>query len=156
VSDTAPKDTGSPEPTPSRSSASTSAAPQQSVRVSLAGAHTEYSGTCPPGRDEAPAFTATFTVGTLPAEVSYRWVSRDGEVMDAGWKTLSFPEGGGATKQDTAFVTTNDDSGSFENEISVEVRDPVHATSNSVPFSVTCVSEAPSDDEASPSTSATP
>lgn len=65
--------------------------------------------------------------------------------MDAGWKTLSFPEGGGRTRQDTAFVTTNDDSGSFENEISVEVRDPVRTTSNSVPFSVTCETETPSD-----------
>ncbi|WSQ08031.1 protein kinase [Streptomyces sp. NBC_01231] len=155
VSDTAPQDTGKPEPTPSESRESTSAAPAQSVKVSLAGSHTEYSGTCPPARDDAPAFTATFTVGTLPAEVSYRWVSRDGDVLDAGWKTLSFPDGGDRTKQDTAFVTTNDDNGSFENEISVEVRDPVHTTSNSVPFSVTCESEAPSD-EASPSTSESP
>jgi tRNA A-37 threonylcarbamoyl transferase component Bud32 len=156
VSDPASRDTGGPEPTPSQSSESTSAAPPQSVKVSLAGAHTEYTGTCPPAQDEAPAFTATFTVGDLPAEVSYRWVSRDGEVMDAGWKTLSFPEGGGLTKQDTAFVTTTDDSGSFENEISVEVRDPVRTTSNSVPFSMTCESEgaAPSD-ETSPSTSTT-
>ncbi|MEU0073229.1 serine/threonine-protein kinase [Streptomyces sp. NPDC006332] len=155
VSDTAPKDTEKSEPTPSKTRESTSAAPQQSVKVSLAGSHTEYSGPCPPARDDSPAFTATFTVGTLPAEVSYRWVSRDGEVMDAGWKTLSFPDGGGRTKQDTAFVTTNDDNGSFQNEISVEVRDPVHTTSNSVPFSVTCESETPSDG-ASPSTSATP
>jgi len=155
VSDTAPQETNSSEPTPSESRESTSAAPPQSVRVSLAGSHTEYSGSCPPARNDAPAFTATFTVGTLPAEVSYRWVSRDGEVMDAGWKTLSFPDGGGKTKQDTAFVTTKADNGSFENEISVEVRDPVRTTSNSVPFSVTCESEAPSD-EASPSTSATP
>ncbi|CAM5569568.1 hypothetical protein SALBM311S_02065 [Streptomyces alboniger] len=52
-------------------------------------------------------------------------------------------------------MTTNDDNGSLENEISVEVRDPVHTTSNSVPFSVTCESEAPPD-EASPSTSESP
>ncbi|MGW0331976.1 serine/threonine-protein kinase [Streptomyces sp. NPDC003011] len=155
VSDTAPQDTGGPEPTPSPSEETTSAAPQQSVEVSLAGARTDYSGTCPPAEGEAPSFTATFTVGRLPAEVSYRWVSRDGEVMDAGWKTLSFAEGDGRTKQDTAFVTTTDDSGSFENEISVEVREPVHTTSDAVSFSVSCESEAPSD-EASPSTSATP
>ena len=155
VSDTTPQDTEKSEPTPSESRESTSAAPPQSVKVSLAGSRTEYSGTCPPARNDAPAFTATFTVGTLPAEVSYRWVSRDGEVTDAGWKTLSFPDGGGRTKQATVFVTTKADNGSVENEISVEVRDPVHTTSNSVPFSVTCESEAPSD-EASPSTSATP
>ncbi|MER5213408.1 serine/threonine-protein kinase [Streptomyces sp. NPDC002838] len=139
------QDTGDPEPTPSRSSSATTAPPPQSVQVSLAGSNTDYTGSCPPPQGEAPAFTATFTVGDLPAEVRYRWVSRDGEVMDAGWKTLSFPEGGDRTKQDTAFVTTNDNSGSFENEISVEVRDPVRTTSNSVPFSVTCETETPSD-----------
>lgn len=121
----------------------TSAPPEQSVQVSLAGANTEYSGACPPPDGEAPAFTATITVGQLPAEVSYRWVSQDGKVMDQGWKTLSFPEGSSRTKQDQAFVTTYDDSGTFENEISVEVRDPVETKSNSVPFSVTCESETP-------------
>ncbi|MEV6173620.1 serine/threonine-protein kinase [Streptomyces sp. NPDC051954] len=137
---------GADSPTPSPSGdGTTSAAPQQSVRVSLAGSDTEYSGPCPPPNDEAPAFTATFTVGQLPAEVSYRWVSKDGEVMDQGWKTLSFPEGGSRTKQDRAFVTTYDDNGTFENEISVEVRNPVETDSNSVPFSVTCESETPTD-----------
>lgn len=133
-----------PTPTPS-DTPTTSAPPPQSVQVSLAGANTEYEGACPPPQEEAPSFTATFTVGRLPAEVSYRWVSRDGDVMDSGWKTLSFPEGGTKTKEDRAFVTTNDDSGSFENEISVEVRDPVEATSNSVAFSVTCETETPTD-----------
>jgi hypothetical protein len=42
-------------------------------------------------------------------------------------------------------VTTYDDSGTFENEISVEVRDPVETKSNSVPFSVTCETETPTD-----------
>ncbi|MER5943143.1 protein kinase [Streptomyces sp. NPDC001928] len=129
----------SPTPSPSRSSAP---APQ-SVKVALTGSNLEYSGACPPPSGEAPAFTASFTVGRLPAEVSYRWVSADGQVMDQGWKTLSFPEGGGRTKQDRAFVTTYDESGTFENEISVEVRDPVETKSNSVPFSVTCATETP-------------
>lgn len=135
---------GGPSPTPSASSSRTTPAPQ-SVKVTLTGANTEYSGACPPPEGQAPAFTATFTVGRLPAQVSYRWVSQDGEVMDQGWKTLSFPEGGGRTKQDRAFVTTYDDSGTFENEISVEVRDPVETKSDSVPFSVTCETETPTD-----------
>ncbi|MBC2903327.1 serine/threonine-protein kinase [Streptomyces cupreus] len=140
-------DDDTPTPTPSETPTRTTP-PPQSVQVSLAGSNTEYEGSCPPPEAEAPAFTATFTVGRLPAEVSYRWVSRDGDVMDQGWKTLSFPEGGTKTKQDRAFVTTsagNSDSGTFENEISVEVRDPVETTSNSVPFSVTCVTETPTD-----------
>ncbi|MGN9757191.1 serine/threonine-protein kinase [Streptomyces sp. SD31] len=149
---TAPTETGdentsgeAESPTPSPSSSRPTAPAPQSVKVTLTGAETEYSGSCPPPSGEAPSFTATFTVGRLPAEVSYRWVSEDGEVMDSGWKTLSFPEGGERTKQDRAFVTTYDESGTFENEISVEVRDPVETKSDSVPFSVTCVTETPTD-----------
>ncbi|WP_457457350.1 serine/threonine-protein kinase [Streptomyces sp. TE5632] len=126
--------------------------PPQSVRVTVEGAHTEYSGVCPPPRERAPAFTATFTVGRLPAEVSYRWVSEDGSVADRGWRTLSFPRDGGRTKRDTVIVTTYSTTGMFENWIGVEVREPVRTTSDSVPFSVTCETEAPSDG-ASPSSS---
>ncbi|MFD7691746.1 serine/threonine-protein kinase [Streptomyces sp. NPDC059805] len=140
-------------PSPSRS-ASPSAAPQ-SVRVSLTGSHTDYSGACPPPRDQAPVFTATFTVGRLPARVTYRWVSEDGDVMDQGWKTLSFPAGGDRTKQDRVFLTTYDESGTFASEIAVEVRDPVRTRSASVPFSVTCASETPSGG-ASPSSDGSP
>ena len=75
--------------------------------------------------------------------------------MDPGWKTMSFPEGGGKTKQDKAFVTTYNSTGTFRNSISVEVRSPKQATSESVPFSVTCVSETPTGG-ASSSTSPSP
>ncbi|MCM1974209.1 MULTISPECIES: serine/threonine-protein kinase [Streptomyces] len=143
-SETEDDTTPTTDPTPSET-ATQSTPPPQTVQVTLAGSNTEYEGICPPPQAEAPSFTATFTVGRLPAEVSYRWVSRDGDVMDSGWKTLSFPEGGTRTKQDRAFVTTNDESGSFENEISVEVRSPVETKSNSVAFSVTCGTETPPD-----------
>ena len=139
----------SPTPTPSSSPSKTT---PQSVSVTVSGSGTDYSGTCPPARSDAPEFTATFTVGKLPAEVSYRWLSKDGQIMDPGWKTLSFPEGGGKTKQDKAFVTTYNSTGTFRNSISVEVRSPKQTTSNSVPFSVTCVAETPTGG-ASPSTS---
>lgn len=129
--------------TPTPSSSPTTAPPPQSVTVTLTGARTEYSGTCPPPNDQAPAFTATFTVGRLPAEVDYRWVTKDGEVES--WKTLSFPEGGERTRQDQVIVTTYADSGTYQNEISVEVRDPVRTTSDAVAFSVTCVTETPTD-----------
>ncbi|MFD7402971.1 serine/threonine-protein kinase [Streptomyces sp. NPDC059866] len=137
--ETTPGTTAPPTPTPS--SSPTTAPPPQSVTVTLAGARTEYSGTCPPANDQAPAFTATFTVGRLPAEVDYRWVTKDGEVES--WKTLSFPEGGERTRQDQVIVTTYADSGTYQNEISVEVRDPVRTTSDAVAFSVTCVTETP-------------
>ncbi|MFE7167566.1 serine/threonine-protein kinase [Streptomyces sp. NPDC057616] len=139
---TKPAGGGAESRTPSPSSSRTTSAPQ-SVQVTLTGANTSYSGSCPPAGGQAPAFTATFTVGKLPAEVSYRWVSQDGQVMDQGWRTMSFPEGGSKTKQDRAFVTTYDSTGTFRNAISVEVRSPVQTKSNSVPFSVTCVAETP-------------
>ncbi|MFB8759957.1 serine/threonine-protein kinase [Streptomyces nigra] len=136
--------TKKPTPTPSPSrSASPSAAPQ-SVRVSVTGSHTDYSGACPPPRGQAPVFTATFTVGRLPAQVTYRWVSEDGDVLDEDWKTLSFPADGERTRQDRVFLTTYDGSGTFASGIAVEVRDPVRTKSASVPFSVTCASETPS------------
>jgi hypothetical protein len=125
------------------------------VHVALTGSNTEYSGNCPPPTGEAPVFTATFTVGRLPAQVSYRWVSQDGKAIDSGWKTLSFPEGGGRTKQDKVFVTAYKGSGTIENEIGVEVREPVRTTSDSVPFSVTCAPETPTGG-ASPSPSVSP
>ncbi|MFH9712277.1 serine/threonine-protein kinase [Streptomyces luteogriseus] len=143
-----PRNTGteksSPSPTPTPSESKESSAPAQSVRVALQGRRTDYSGPCPPPNARAPEFTATLTVGRLPAEVSYRWVTQDGQVLDGGWKTLSFAEGGGRSKRDTVRVTTEERSGTFENEIGVEVREPVRTTSESVPFSVTCETETPS------------
>ncbi|MGI5453499.1 serine/threonine-protein kinase [Streptomyces sp. CA-249302] len=132
---------GGANTTPTRSSSPSST--PQSVSVTLTGSNTQYSGSCPPAQSDAPGFTATISVAKLPAEVSYRWVSKDGQVMDPGWKTMSFPDGGGRTKQDKAFVTTYDKTGTFSNSISVEVRSPKQTTSNSVPFSVTCVAETP-------------
>ncbi|MFE9030907.1 serine/threonine-protein kinase [Streptomyces iakyrus] len=151
-----PEDTAteksSPSPTPSESKESSP--PPQSVRVALEGRRTDYTGACPPPNAQAPEFTATLTVGRLPAEVSYRWVTRDGQVLDGGWKTLSFAEGGSRSKRDTVRVTTQAETGTFENEISVEVREPVRTTSDSVPFSVTCETETPTGG-ASPSPSGT-
>ncbi|MFF4044208.1 protein kinase [Streptomyces sp. NPDC001816] len=130
-------DTAAPPPAQS-SSATASSQPAQSVRVTLTGAHTEYDGNCPPPTAQAPTFTATFTVGRVPAQVEYRWVLAHGSVSDPGWKTLSFPADGGKTQQVQVVVTAYSDSGTIENEISVEVRSPVRTTSNSVPFTVTC------------------
>ncbi|MFI9613983.1 serine/threonine-protein kinase [Streptomyces sp. NPDC052023] len=142
---TTPTASDSPSPTP----------PPQTVTVDLSGTRTDYTGPCPPANDRAPAFTATFTVGRLPAEVDYRWVTRDGKVTDPGWRTLSFPEGGQRTRQDRVVVTTYEESGTYENELGVEVRDPVRVTSDAVAFSVTCVTETPTGG-ASPSSSPAP
>ncbi|MBT3151806.1 protein kinase [Streptomyces sp. CHD11] len=132
-----------PSPTVGDDDERAGAPPPRTVSVTVTGARTEYSGSCPPPGERAPAFTATFTVGRLPAEVSYRWVAEDGSVADPGWRKLSFPEGGGRSKEDTVSVTTYSESGTYRSAIGVEVREPVHTTSRTVPFSVTCGSETP-------------
>nr|WP_119611897.1 serine/threonine-protein kinase [Streptomyces acidiscabies] len=142
-----PSPSPSPTPTPSKEK------PPQSVAVTVSGEGTEYSGTCPPPKSQAPAFTATFTVGRVPATVSYRWVSKDGQAVDSGWRTLEFADGGGTSQKARVFLTTGEESGTFENELWVEVRKPANAKSNSVPFSVTCETETPPGG-ASPSPSA--
>ncbi|MFJ8004954.1 serine/threonine-protein kinase [Streptomyces fagopyri] len=136
---------GGASPATSSPGGRTSTPPAQSVRVTVAGAHTDYSGTCPPPEAQAPVFTATFTVGRVPARVEYRWVTESGEVSDPGWKTLSFSAGDDRTARRSVVVTTYDASGTYRNAIGVEVRSPVHTTSDSVPFTVTCVTETPSD-----------
>lgn len=125
----------------------TTAPPARSVKVTVTGTGTHYSGACPPPEAQLPTFTATFTVGRLPAEVRYRWVTRSGEVTDPGWRTLSFPAGGHRTQQTRVAVTTYDTDGTYEDAVSVEVRSPVRVTSEAVAFSVTC--EEPSEDEGS-------
>ncbi|MEW2133556.1 serine/threonine-protein kinase [Streptomyces sp. NPDC005435] len=137
--------TAAPPPARTSSAAST---PAQSVHVTVAGEHTEYDDTCPPPEADAPTFTATFTVGRVPAQVEYRWRLGHGSLPDDGWRTLSFAEGGERTKRVRVTVTTWSDSGTIENTIGVEVRSPVKAGSNQVPFSVTCrktTTETPSD-----------
>ncbi|WP_395759543.1 serine/threonine protein kinase [Streptomyces althioticus] len=118
--------------------------PAVTVSVAVTGTRTEYHGACPPPHEEAPSFTATFTVNRLPAEVRYRWATEDGSAADRGWRTLSFPADGGRTKRDTVVVTTYSESGELHGRIGVEVREPVRATSGTVPFSVVCATEAPS------------
>ncbi|MFF2851815.1 serine/threonine-protein kinase [Streptomyces sp. NPDC058001] len=117
--------------------------PAQSVRVTVTAARTTYTGPCPAPAAEAPTFTAAFTVGRVPVDVEYRWVTRSGEPSDPGWKTLSFPSGGGTTKQVTHVELTYTADATYENAIGVEVRSPVRATSNLVAFSVTCRTETP-------------
>ncbi|MFF4688988.1 serine/threonine-protein kinase [Streptomyces sp. NPDC001307] len=125
---------------PPSASAGTSAStrPAQSVRVTVAGANTTYSGSCPPPDAQTPSFTATFTVGRLPAQVEYRWVTTRGSVSDPGWHTLSFPDGGGKSRQVRVTLTVYRGGGTTEDQISVKVRAPVQTTSNAVPFSVSC------------------
>ncbi|MEU1186601.1 serine/threonine-protein kinase [Streptomyces sp. NPDC005859] len=147
------EESSSESPSASPSESASSEAPQQTVSVTVSGANTDYSGSCPPPDAEAPAFTATITVGRLPETVSYRWVSRDGELSGQTWKTLEFSADGGKSKQDKVIVSTYAQSGTYRNSIAVEVRDPVKKTSASVPFSVTCETETPTDG-ASPSPSA--
>ncbi|MFI7321419.1 serine/threonine-protein kinase [Streptomyces venezuelae] len=128
----------------SSGSGGTTKPPAQSVKVHVVGAHTQYEGACPPAAGQAPSFTATFTVGRVPATVEYRWVTASGESGDPGWKTLSFSSDGGKTRQVNHVETAYDqDGGTYQNSVHVQVREPVSATSNSVAYTVTCEEETP-------------
>ncbi|MGW4139543.1 protein kinase domain-containing protein [Streptomyces mirabilis] len=108
------------------------------VRVTVTGSHTTYSGPCPPPSEQAPTFTATFSVDRLPAQFSYRWVSKDGSVTDPHWRTLVFSDDGGLSKQDTVSLSTWAQAGKLESEVGVELKAPVQGKSNTVPLSLTC------------------
>ncbi|MEU7336218.1 serine/threonine-protein kinase [Streptomyces sp. NPDC007074] len=110
----------------------------EGVRMKVTGSRTTYAGECPPPDGEAPTFTATFTVDRLPAQFSYRWVSKDGSVTDDAWRTLSFPNGGSLTKQVSVSLTTWAKAGTFSSEIGVELNAPLRGRSNTVPLSLTC------------------
>ncbi|APY89091.1 protein kinase [Streptomyces alfalfae] len=131
----------------------TTTQPAQSVKVRVEGSRTRYKGACPPAAGRAPSFTATFTVGRVPADVRYRWVTRSGESSDPGWKTLPFSSGGTKTRQ-VAHTETGYSTGSetWTDAVHVQVRGPVSATSNSVEYSVACEQgqETPTDGASSP------
>ncbi|MFE5136989.1 protein kinase [Streptomyces fagopyri] len=112
----------------------------EGVRMRVTGSRTTYSGSCPPSSGDAPTFTATFSVDRLPAQFSYRWVSKDGSVTDDQWRTLSFPNGGSLTKQVSVSLTTWAKAGTFTSEIGVELNAPLRGRSNTVPLSLTCES----------------
>ncbi|MFG2298312.1 serine/threonine-protein kinase [Streptomyces sp. NPDC048603] len=112
-------------------------APGPGVRVSVAGANTTYTGTCPPPEGRAPAFTATFTAPE-PTLISYRWVSGDGSVVDPHWRTLSIGDEANPTGHDTVRLTTWAKTGTLTTGMAVELQSPIRTTSNPVPFSITC------------------
>ncbi|MER5935809.1 serine/threonine-protein kinase [Streptomyces sp. NPDC001928] len=110
----------------------------QQVRATVTGENTTYVGECSPPADQAPTFTATFAVDEAPARITYRWVSKDGSVVDREWRSLSFPSGGNRTGRDVVRLTAYSKAGTFTSEIGVEVKGSEGTTSNTVPFSVTC------------------
>ncbi|WP_455358111.1 serine/threonine-protein kinase [Streptomyces sp. SYSU K21746] len=117
--------------------------PAQTVEVRLLAVRGSYTGACPPPEAEAPAFTATITVGRTPATVEYRWATRSGETSDGGWKTLPFAAGGGRTQQVNYTELTYKEGEAHRDEIWVETRKPVKAKSDAVEFTVTCAEETP-------------
>ncbi|MEV0450129.1 serine/threonine-protein kinase [Streptomyces sp. NPDC050600] len=132
---TTPAPTTGAATTPPPASAST---PSTSVVVSVRADRARYEGACPPPQDQAPAFTATFTVGGTPASVSYRWITESGEGQDTAWRTLEFAAGGPTERQVTRIQAVFRPDGTLEDRIGVEVRSPVTVRSGLVAFSVTC------------------
>ncbi|WP_249926086.1 serine/threonine-protein kinase [Streptomyces aureocirculatus] len=114
----------------------------QSVHVTVTGHRTSYTGPCPAPSAAAPSVTARFTVGRTPVTVRYRWVAAAGESSDPGWKSLSFPAGGGRIKEARHVeVPSWTDAGTHRGAAHVEVRSPANVTSNSVGYAVTCEDE---------------
>ncbi|MER6518547.1 protein kinase [Streptomyces sp. NPDC001553] len=107
------------------------------VRMSVAGANTTYTGSCPTPEGRAPAFTATFTASE-PTLISYRWVSGDGSVVDPHWRTLSIGDKANPTGHDTVRLTTYTKAGTLTTGMAVELQSPTRTLSNPVPFSITC------------------
>ncbi|WP_407840729.1 serine/threonine-protein kinase [Streptomyces sp. DSM 116496] len=107
------------------------------VRMSVAGANTTYTGSCPTPESRAPAFTATFTASE-PTLISYRWVSGDGSVVDPHWRTMSIGDKANPTGHDTVRLTTYAKAGTLTTGMAVELQSPTRITSNPVPFSITC------------------
>ncbi|MGW6982189.1 serine/threonine-protein kinase [Streptomyces sp. NPDC054932] len=107
------------------------------VRMSVAGANTTYTGSCPTPESRAPAFTATFTASE-PTLISYRWVSGDGSVVDPHWRTMSIGDKANPTGHDTVRLTTYAKAGTLTTGMAVELQSPARTTSNPVPFSITC------------------
>ncbi|GHJ37349.1 serine/threonine-protein kinase [Streptomyces sp. TS71-3] len=108
------------------------------VGVNVTGSRTTYAGPCPSPNEQAPTFTATFSVDRIPAQLSYRWVTADGDLIAGGWRTLAFPEGGDDVEQETVRLTTWARGGTFESGIGVELKAPLQGKSNFVPVSLTC------------------
>ncbi|ARE79381.1 serine/threonine protein kinase [Streptomyces sp. Sge12] len=111
--------------------------PGSGVRVSVAGANTTYTGSCPTPEGRAPAFTATFTAPE-PTLISYRWVSGDGSVVDPHWRTMSIGDKANPTGHDTVRLTTYTKAGTLTTGMAVELQSPTRTLSNPVPFSITC------------------
>ncbi|MEU9099058.1 serine/threonine-protein kinase [Streptomyces sp. NPDC048361] len=132
------------------SSRSPSSTPAQSVELTLQVVRGSYRGACPAPVASAPEVVVAFTVGRTPAQVEYRWVTRDGRSSDPGWKTLSFAADGPRTRQ---VAHTESPAHSGSNEVHVEVRAPVKGSSDAVAYSVTCDEETPT---GGPSSSPTP
>ncbi|WP_190193140.1 serine/threonine-protein kinase [Streptomyces minutiscleroticus] len=133
---------GTADGSPTHGGGTGTAAPR-SVEVTVEGAHTEYTGSCPVPPAQASAFTATLTVDRTPVDVDYRWVTRGGGPSDADWRTLSFASE--RTRQVRHVETAYEEGGTLADEIGVEVRGPVRTASDRVPFSVTCEEETPTD-----------
>ncbi|MFF4850703.1 protein kinase [Streptomyces sp. NPDC001194] len=107
------------------------------LRMSVVGAHTTYTGRCPSPEGRAPSFTATFTASE-PTLISYRWVSGNGAVVDPHWRTMKIGDRATPTGQDTVHLTAYARAGTLTTGMAVELQSPTHATSDPVPFSITC------------------
>ncbi|ARZ70894.1 protein kinase [Streptomyces albireticuli] len=125
------------------------------VRVALTAVRDRYTGPCPPPEASAPAFSATVTVGRVPVEVTYRWVTGSGRVTDGDWRTERFTERRTTVRHTESGRRASDPGKDW---IAVEIRSPQRLTSSHVPFTVACRKEPtdPTSPPASPSRPGSP
>ncbi|WP_406859981.1 serine/threonine-protein kinase [Streptomyces sp. HUAS MG47] len=124
------------------SSPSVTATPPLTVHVSAEAVRGSYRGPCPAPGGEAPAFTATVSVGRVPATVEYRWTTESGETSAADWETLRFTADGPEQRQVEHTELTYRKDGTRQDRVRVEIRSPA-GRSNWVAFSVTCEEASP-------------
>ncbi|MQY13211.1 Serine/threonine-protein kinase PknD [Streptomyces sp. RB5] len=132
----------SPSPSVSQEAAgqTTTKPPALVVHVSVTAVRAEYSGVCPPPENQAPAFTGSIEVNRIPAQVTYRWVTKSGK-GGSDWKTASFDSGLYEVNPE-AVVTAYTEGGAYQDEIALQVKSPA-ATSEYVLFSTTCETDRP-------------
>ncbi|MCD9143491.1 serine/threonine-protein kinase [Streptomyces albireticuli] len=116
------------------------------ARVALDAVRDRYTGPCPPPAAAAPAFSATVTVGRVPVEVTYRWVTGSGKVTDGGWRTERFTERRTTVRHTESGRRATDPGKDW---IAMEIRSPQRLTSSHVSFTVDCRKE-PKDGTSSP------
>ena len=130
---------------PTRLSTGNSTNGSDTVRAmaTLTVSRTNYTGSCPPPKEQAPQFQATIGVTAGPVEVRYHWRTSNGGSSDPDWHVLRFT-GTGAQEQKITYTHLGylPDS-TIQDWVAVDVNSPASLQSNRVAFTTTCTPTEP-------------